>query len=228
MKKALCVLAVLSSTSLPVLAAGVDVVVTGTIEPTACTLSLPGSATVDYDVIDPSTLNGTDYSVLLAKKIDIALSCDAPAKMGLTAVNGRPSTLAGAAEGASTAGVMPATIFGSKTLAGVGLGLDGVDKIGGYGIRMNASDMSVDGKPVDIIAKAASASTWTKLVSADMYLTTEKRHISWASTGTLTPAAFENMTAKLEVQAYINKKSELDLSKSIKLDGMTTIELVYL
>jgi hypothetical protein len=30
------------------------------------------------------------------------------------------------------------------------------------------------------------------------------------------------------VQAYINKASELDLTKPIALDGLTTLELVYL
>lgn len=36
------------------------------------------------------------------------------------------------------------------------------------------------------------------------------------------------ITAEIEVQAYFNKKSELDLSKDVKLDGMKSIEMVYL
>ena len=42
------------------------------------------------------------------------------------------------------------------------------------------------------------------------------------------PAAFKNLTINLTVQAYINKASELDLTKPVILDGLSTIELVYL
>lgn len=227
MKKTLCALAVLSTVSLPVFAAGVDVKVIGTIEPAACTLSLPAGATVDYGVIDPSILEASTYTRLAEKQIDIALSCDAPAKMGLMAVNGRLATMAGATEGVSGAGRAPLTLFGANT-DGAGLGLDGSDKIGGYAIRLAPGTVQADSTNVDVISKGAAATSWTKNSTGSMYLSTEKRHVSWATTGTTTPVAFKDMTAKLGVEAYINKKSELDLSKQIKLDGLTTIELVYL
>ncbi|KFD14546.1 hypothetical protein GSMA_02017 [Serratia marcescens subsp. marcescens ATCC 13880] len=40
--------------------------------------------------------------------------------------------------------------------------------------------------------------------------------------------AFTTVAGKLGVQAYITKTSELDLSKPINLDGLTSLELVYL
>lgn len=42
------------------------------------------------------------------------------------------------------------------------------------------------------------------------------------------PRTFTNMSGTINVQAYINKTSELDISQPIELDGQTTIELVYL
>jgi hypothetical protein len=42
------------------------------------------------------------------------------------------------------------------------------------------------------------------------------------------PDAIKNVTIDLKVQAYINKASELDLTKPVILDGLTTLELIYL
>jgi hypothetical protein len=36
------------------------------------------------------------------------------------------------------------------------------------------------------------------------------------------------MNVKLGVQAYINQRSQLDLTKPIHLDGLTSIEVSYL
>lgn len=228
MKKRLCALAVLATTSLPVLAADVDVNVKGTIEPTACALTLPASANIDYGVIDPTTLNGTNYTLLAEKEIDISLSCDSPVKMGLMAVNNRPATMAGVTEGPSGAGTAPVNLFGATNQDGAGLGLDGSDKIGGYGVRLKQGSVTADGAAVDVIVKGAAASTWIKSASGVLYNRTERQHLSWAKTGTVIPIAFENMAGKIAAQAYINKKSELDLSKPVVLDGLTTLELVYL
>ena len=228
MKKTLCALAVLATTSLPVLAAGVDVNVKGTIEPTACTLDLPAGAKIDYDVIDPTTLDATSYTLLAEKEIDITLSCDSPVKMGLMAVNNRPATMAGVTEGPSGAGTAPVNLFGATKQDGAGLGLDGTDKIGGYGIRLKQGSVTADSTRVDVIVKGEAASSWIKSASGVMYNVSERQHLSWAKTGTLTPIAFTNMAGKISAQAYINKKSELDLSKQVLLNGLTTLELVYL
>lgn len=54
------------------------------------------------------------------------------------------------------------------------------------------------------------------------------RYISWGDQGSSVVKPFTTMNGKLLVQGYINKASELDLSKPVQLDGMTTLELVYL
>lgn len=226
MKKTLCALAVLATTSLPVLAE--DVNVKGTIKAAACKIDLPAAKDFNYGEIPPTDLVANGYFMLPEKEIDITLSCNAPAKMGLMAVNGRAGTLAGAVEGVSTAGEAPVNIFGASKQAVVGLGMDGTDKIGGYGVRLNQGKVVADGKPVDVIVKGAASTTWVKSASGVMYNSAEMQHLSWAKTGEKTPVAFTNMTGKLTVQAYINKKSELDLGKVILLDGSTVLEMVYL
>lgn len=232
MKKTFCALAILSATSVPVLAAPVDVPVTGTIEPVACTLSMPLGLTIDFEVISPTTLDANNYTVLPEREIDITLNCDAPTKMGLMAVDKRPGSMAGVTPGPSGAALVPAPVelFGRPTTEGVGLGLDGTDKIGGYAIRLVAGKVTVDGNTVRLISNTPSGTdaSWGDNSTGSLYLSTDKRYLSWAAPSTLVPIAFESMTGKIGVQAYINKKSELDVSKPIKLDGMTTLELVYL
>ncbi len=51
---------------------------------------------------------------------------------------------------------------------------------------------------------------------------------SWAATGTTTPVAFTNLSGKLGVQAYLNQRSAFDLTNTVQLDGLSTLELVYL
>lgn len=52
--------------------------------------------------------------------------------------------------------------------------------------------------------------------------------MTWRLADTSEPAAFKNMTTKINVVAYLNKSSELDLTKPIKLDGQANFEMFYL
>lgn len=53
---------------------------------------------------------------------------------------------------------------------------------------------------------------------------------SWAHSNlpVFEPSAIKLLTAKLVIQAYLNKSVEMDLTQPIVLDGSTTLELVYL
>ncbi|VEI65427.1 DUF1120 domain-containing protein [Serratia rubidaea] len=232
MQQSVCALAVLAATTLPAMAESVDVRVIGTITPTACTPTLSGGGTVDYGAINPTTLNAADYTVLGEKQLDFAITCDAPAKVAIKAINGRPNTAAGTTEnGISGSGAAPAgvNLFGIANVQAVGLGLDGTSKIGGYGIRIAGGTVTADGVAVDSIQANGNTATW---VSANglgsLYNNNNVRNSSWAASGTLVPIAFTNLAGKLGVEAYLNKASELDLTKPVTLDGLTTIELVYL
>ena len=226
MKKTLCALTMLSATSVPVMAAGLDLTVGGTIDPVACALSLPGGTTVNYGVIDPSLLSVTSYTTLQEIQINIALNCSAPTKMALKAVNRRPGTMAGVSEDGNGISRAPVSLFSASDTDGVGLGVDGSKKIGGYGLRLAPGTLTVDGKTVDLIRYGTPA--WVPTASGSLYVQNEVRFVSWANPGTVIPIAFQSMAGKIGVQAYINKKSELDLNNVIKLDGLTALELVYL
>ncbi|MEN5017008.1 DUF1120 domain-containing protein [Erwinia sp. Eh17-17] len=233
MKKTVVALALLATTASAFAADSVDVRVIGTIVPAACTPALTGGGVVDYGTIKADTISATDYTVLPEKQIAFSITCDAPAKVGLTVANGRAGSLAGAVESAYSAGTAPVQLFGLDYVAAAGLGMDGAAKIGGYGVRIDSSTVTADGSAVDSLRADTNAQNtaiiWTKDAYAGIvYSPANQRMTSWAATGTTTPVAFTALSGQLGVQAYINKGSELDLSKPVHLDGLTTITLYYM
>ncbi|EKS7202333.1 DUF1120 domain-containing protein [Enterobacter asburiae] len=227
MIKSTLAVAIIASGINTAFAESVDVKVNGTIIPAACTPALAGGGVVDYGNIKASTLSADDYTTLPEKEIDFSITCDALAKVALNAVNDRPGTMAGVTEGYNGAATTPVPVFGVSSAMGVGLGLDGTAKIGGYAVRLDPAKVTADGSSVDGIKNGGAGSTdWTG--SPGSVFSNAPRYISWAKTGELTPVAFKVLAGKLGVQAYINKASELDLTHAIHLDGQTTLEVIYL
>jgi len=210
----------------------VDLKVIGTITPVACTPTLSGGGTVDYGTIKADTLKADDYTVLPIKSLDFSITCDGNAKVAVQAVNGRLGTTVGGTE-TNGAAIIPAgiSLFGKDStttvIAAFGLGLDGTKKIGGYSVRLPLAGSKADGVVVDNIYRLGSNGTWTK-ADTGLLVTNTKPQISPAATGTLIPLAFKTLASTVEVQAFINKASELDITKPIHLDGLATLELIYL
>ncbi|KHN51564.1 DUF1120 domain-containing protein [Pectobacterium fontis] len=225
--KTACALAVLATTSANVMAENIDVKVIGTITPSACKPVLTGGGTIDYGVIPPASLKKGSLTQLDRKSLDFSITCYAPAKVALKAINGRLNTVAGKGnDGAGSASYIPAGIKRELAHYVVGLGLDGGQRVGGYAIAM--TDVTADGKSVAYGFKSLnSGAKWQTYPKSYFYYNVPIIS-SWFKPSTKEPVAFTNLAGKLNVQAYINKASELDLSNPVKLDGLTTLELVYL
>lgn len=232
MNKSVCAISFAMVFSSFAMAESLDVRVVGTITPAACKPRLNGGGIIDYGTIRPDTLKKDAYTVLDEKQLDFSITCDAPAKVALRTINGRPNSVAGAGnDSVGGSSIAPVPIFGSAVISVAGLGIDGTKRIGGYGIRIPNGSVILDGKGANGIYKEGSANTWTvsdSTSSSGSLLSHVVRYQSWAERDSLEPVAFTNMSGKLAVQAYINKASELDLSKPVKLDGLTTLELIYL
>ncbi|MBB1202748.1 DUF1120 domain-containing protein [Enterobacteriaceae bacterium 89] len=230
-QKSICALAVLAATAVSAQAASnVDVKVIGRIDPGTCTPTLSGGGTVDYGTMSPSILAATGYTVLPEKQLDFAISCTAPSKVALLAVSGRPGTVAGSAEGVNNLGSQPAgtTLMGQTNTSVAGLGKAGNANIGGYALRIDPTTVKADSASVDGVYSENSGSSWKAGAFGTPFNNNVLRYVSWAAKGNTTPEAFTNLTGKLSVQAYIADKSTLDLTNTIQLDGLTTLELVYL
>ncbi|MNN00452.1 hypothetical protein D3C81_1130430 [compost metagenome] len=212
----------------------VDLKVIGTITPVACTPTLSGGGTVDYGTIKADTLKADDYTVLPLKSLDFSITCDGNAKVAVKAFSGRLGSTVGDAEATNGAATIPAgiTIFGLDTnianVGAFGLGLDGTNKIGGYALALGNADTKADGVVVDIISRPGPTGAWVKTTNGTWLASKSFREISSAAAGTLTPVAFKTLASTVRVQAYLNKASELDITKPIQLDGLATLELIYL
>ncbi|ENG6108749.1 DUF1120 domain-containing protein [Serratia liquefaciens] len=225
-----CALAVLTITSLPSYAKDIEVKVAGTITPSGCTPTLPGDGAIDYGMIKSDSLTLDAYTKLERKDLVLTITCDAPVKLALEAKNGRPNTLAGVAteDAISGAALSPVGSFiGSRGApAVVGLGLSNSARIGGYAIHFGLGVGAIS------ITREGEAGKWTNGKSGEdnFYSIGVKRQLSWmkAWSSIPEPDAIKNVTIYLKVQAYINKASELDLTKPVILDGLTTLELIYL
>ncbi|WNJ78479.1 DUF1120 domain-containing protein [Cedecea neteri] len=228
MQKSICALAVLAATatSFSAQAAGtVDLKVIGTITPSACVPTITGGSVFDYGTIKADTLNATDYTQLSPKFTTFSIACDSPTLAAVKATNLRLNSLAGATEVAST-GAAQAPVWNGYYSAG--LGMDGQHKIGGYTIYQRSS-ITADGNAGTVIYSDDNKGSWHTERQPSLFgIGASPRLLTVAATGTTTPLAFTNLTFGLGVQAYINKKSELDLTKDITMDGMTTLEVVYL
>ncbi|MHB2092359.1 DUF1120 domain-containing protein [Pantoea dispersa] len=226
MIKTTCALAVLAA-SCNVMAESVEMRVTGAVTPIACKPVLANNGIVDYGNINTNILNNDDYTFLPSKDISLTISCTAPAKIALLATSGRPgSTLSDLEEGpAGTAwpiarGAIP---IGSGV---AGLGMDGDKKIGAY--TLISVNTQVDGEPVKRIVSSDKLS-WNGGGAESFFAQNgSNRYMTWFKDDIVEPVAFKNLSSTIRVLPYINKASELDLTKPVKLDGQANFEMFYL
>jgi hypothetical protein len=223
-------LALMLSVTLPALAVSVDISIISRLTPAACTPTLSNGGTIDYGMIKPSQLSADSYRVLPEKQLDFTIICDAPAKVAVRTINGRPNTMAGVTENSLGTALIPAPVFGAanQTYVGVGLGLDGDAKIGGYGIRIVPNSTYADSTAVDSVQSNDNGTNWQPSSGNMMGNGEAPLQMTWAQIGSTVPTAFITFNAKLAVQAYLNKISNLNLTHPIVLDGVATIELIYL
>ncbi len=227
-------LAMLAAISMPAMAENVDLRVEGTIIPAACTPGISGD--IDFGYITADKLSKTEFTVLEQKEFDFTIKCDAPVKVAIKALNGRPGSVAGAVEsGPNSTAVSPVGLLGIDVITVAGLGTSGGKNIGGYAVAVINNTLMADGK--ELFFKIHSfADTWAAFppgtVSPLYYLYYVPGGIltySWGDSATIhTPIAITNLSAKFAVQAYLNNTTELDTNSAVQLDGMTTLELVYL
>ncbi|KZQ00373.1 hypothetical protein A3N42_19285 [Klebsiella aerogenes] len=205
----------------------VDVKVTGQIVPPACVPAVNGGAVFDYGAIKAGSLPQDDFFTgLTEKSLKFAITCDSPMKIAFTSVDGRK----GSAVIPVGKSIQQQTITEHSGLMGVGL--DGNMKIGAY--SLNVANMKIDSgdgvildyTKYDSISSSDNGKTWRKVNR--MYLNDNNEVTSVAAKGTLTPLTVKTLTGDIFSQLVINKGSELDLTKVIHIDGMSSVQVIYL
>jgi len=196
-----------------------DVRVKGAIAPTSCSFTITNSV-IDYGNISPSSLSPTNYTRLDKKTVPYSVKCSGQSKIkvGVKAVDNRASS--------RIPNLMIAQFGGNyKDLYNFGLGSTAKgQKVGGYVIHLRNS--IADGKAVGIVGSENNGGNWhtnsTEAVGHTANVT------SWRTGNVYAPILLNTVAGSVEVQAVINKTSELDMSSQINLDGHATLELHYL
>ncbi|CAG4903726.1 DUF1120 domain-containing protein [Paraburkholderia saeva] len=210
--------ALLAATSVGAFAAdSVDLKIIGTIAPTSCTPTLAGGGVVDFGTIPASTINANSFTNIGTKTTSVTVTCDAPAVIAIKLLDNRASSLA--------SGVVHSIDSNHYDVDGYGLGTVNGINIGAYVVRMSGQGTG-DGAAVDNIW-SDNATTWTKASTASAVSPT-KEFRSWATPGTLTPAAHTVFSQNFSIMAGVNKGSALPLNQDIPLDGLVTFSMVYL
>lgn len=227
MIKTTCALAVLAA-SCNVMAESVEMRVTGAVTPIACKPVLANNGIVDFGMVNANVLSDDALTWLPQKEVVLNITCSAPAKIALLATNGRPGTTLSDIDEGVTGASMPMVRGSIPTWGGViGLGKDNEKKIGAF--TLVVSDADIDGEKGQRIASADRIG-WTNSNAKNSFFDEKGaiRHISWGKDDIKEPAAFKNLTTTIILHSYVNKKSELDLTKPIKIDGQANFEMFYL
>lgn len=233
-RKTVCSAIVLAASS-SVIAADLNLSVGGRVLPGSCTPSFSGGGLVDYGQIKTSFL-GRDFKALDKHELDFMINCSAPMKVAFTQIAGRPGTVAlrdGEIENQYGFGTAPFALADgsgdSDLTQATGLGLDASDnKIGGVAMNILQGATVLDGD--DSVRLVRTREGWESYLDKNSTRTlTAPDYYTWAlSAADRNPLPFTSVTSKMSVQAYLNSKYELDLSKEINLDGLVTFELKYL
>lgn len=194
-----------------------DLSVKGYIVPASCSFTITNSV-IDYVRIDPNILSATASTRLEAKSTPYVIKCGshAKAKVGIKAIDNRAATRISGLAQAHWGGN-----YNDTYNYGLGATASG-QKIGGYTIHLRNS--VADSKAVGVITSTNNGATW---YAGGQALGHGNNIGSW-HTGNSLPVALNVLSGTLEVQAIINKTSELDMSRQINLDGQATLELRYL
>ncbi|WP_312629314.1 DUF1120 domain-containing protein [Scandinavium sp.] len=198
----------------------VDVKVTGQIVPPACVPAISGGAVFDYGSIKAASLAQDDYTVLSGKSLSFTVKCDAPMKIAFKTTDIRKDS--------GFLGPAGIKLLGAdskdKQLSGLGM-INGIS-IGGYVLGLAGTSYLADGSSVSAIYSTDNGSTWK--VGGGWLLDDNKLNSVASSDDMTAPIPLTTLSAYISAQAILNKGSELDLTKVINLDGMSTIQVIYL
>ncbi|CUI38460.1 DUF1120 domain-containing protein [Achromobacter xylosoxidans] len=209
-----------SMASFGVPAQSIDVRVIGTITPPACVPTISGGGIIDYGNIAARTLNKTAVTQLPDRAVPFSISCDAPTRVAIAATDNRASS--------RVPGIL--SIFGgdaSNDGYNFGLGTVSGANVGGFGLRMEQGTFTTDGVNAFTVASTNSGTSWLHL-SAGMFQHTNTWLTSWSGTQGGAPNAFTNLAGTLTVRTVLNRGDALPLGDEVPLDGLATLELVYL
>ncbi|HAV0413700.1 TPA: DUF1120 domain-containing protein [Salmonella enterica] len=233
-KKGVLVAALAMTASSAMAATSLNIQVTGKILPSSCTPAFPsGGGIVDFGTMKVASLNSTGPTALPdIKTVPISITCEDATRVGVTFSDARSSS----EPTESYAIPFVSTDFSNNPDYMFGLGMYNDKKIGAYalGIQIDRGTITNDtGDQLYAIFTTDNGSSWgVKSGDSYMQIKNDKSEIfsfTSESTGTArTPASETKINFNVGVAAIINPTNDLNITDEANLDGLTTVELVYL
>ena len=206
-------LLLLPSTAPALAASTVELIVKGRITPVACPPLLSAGGMIDYGKISQQDLNLDRGTRLPIKHLQVSIGCNAPSRFALRMRDNRDGT---------------ATV-NSEIYYGLGLDHSG-NRIGLYSMSFDPRSTQADSAtPLYGTESTTGGLAWRTAnlnpidIGANSYL-----GFTTAEGSTAGPSAIQELISTVKVEAVINARQNLDLSRDTPLDGSATLEVVYL
>nr|WP_315592178.1 DUF1120 domain-containing protein [uncultured Cupriavidus sp.] len=189
--------------------------------PVSCNVSLSNNGTVDFGVIRAQDLKNTEYTDLGYKTISLTLTCDAAAKVAVTAADGRKGSVAPGVGKFLYNNQDDASMFGVGSVDG--------KNIGAYIIYREDSP-TADGASIRPVFSNDGGASWHTANDANNAIIPDTRLHSWAAaSGDIAPGSFVSLTQPYKIRLGLNSKDKLpSLTRDIPIDGLATFTLTYL
>ena len=191
----------------------VDLSVQGQIIPRACTPQLSGSGLIDYGKISRQDLNLEQGTRLPLKTLQVSIDCNGPSRYALRMRDNR--------DGSAT--------VNSEIYYGLGFDTAG-NRLGLYSMSFDPRHTLVDSTATVFGTESTTGGlAWRTAnlnpidIGANSYL--GFTDIQGSTAG---PSAIQELVSTVKVEAVINARQNLDLSRDTPLDGSATLEVLYL
>jgi hypothetical protein len=186
-------------------ASSVDLTVTGTITPSACTPALSNGGTVDYGKISAKDLNLDKPTPLGREILQLTVACDAATLFALEAKDNR----------------LGSHWYGASENYGLGL-INGTEKLGAYTMRLRS--LLADGVPSRSIASRNGGLSWY-LDGGEFW---RDNILSVTDASSVAPIPVQLLTADFRVTPEIAPANQLTLTNEVTIDGSATLTVRYL
>ncbi len=191
--------------------------VAGTITPPACTPSLTGGGVIDYGTIPVSSLSPTSPTTLEGRSIAFSITCKEPTRVAVRVIDNR-------AESRFPRLIAPV----SHPKYQFGLGMVRGKPIGAYSMQFQNTGVIVDGRSGGNRISYNKGESWGGRFAGFASAIDESKLYGWSI---LTPGmpAFQTMSSQFNVSTTIASTADLGgVTDDIELDGLATLEMVYL
>jgi type 1 fimbria pilin len=209
-------------------ASAASIKVTGVVVPAACNVSVTNDGKFDYGKISAGNLSDTKANNLGEKTNNLQITCSSPTQLALKTLDNVHASKDG------SDGVTQAIGAANDTrLFGLGDTPDGKQHLGAYTLSLMYDSLTVNGaSTAGQLLSPDGGKHWNNhgrvVLQAWDNNTWPDEPYSWGEPGQTSPVATKSLSMPLKVTAGIKPLGKLPSGTELKLNGSTTIELMYL